>query len=467
MSQATVILITLVIYKIILIGFGLWAERRVKDNTDFFVGGRELGPVVTAVSFSASASSAWALLGLSGAAFIMGLSVLWILIGIIISLVITWLWIAPRMFHISHEKGFITLTDFITYDLKGKALSLSLILSAVVIVISFIFYVAAQFQGAGQTFATNFDMSLSSSILIGGLVIVAYTMLGGFWAVSLTDTLQGILMALGAFLLATMAVIEVGGFGALKDGLLAVVTPDQLSMTGGNVGLMAIGLIMGLLSVGLGMLGQPHLLNRFMALKSAESLPIAQTIGIGWYLLVYICMILLGFCGHILVPDIANPEGLFFRLTQDLFPLIIGGILTAAVLSAIMSTADSQLLVIASVISHDLKLEKIIKNRGLLISRLIMVATSLLAIAVAIFLPEAIFSRVLFAWNAIGAAFGPIVICRLAGMKLSDASVPLAISVGFFGTVILYLMPNMPGDFGERFLPFFTSIVLLWLMRRK
>lgn len=465
MERTTVVIITLVLYKLLLIGIGFWASRRNEDEEDFFLGGRGLGPVVAAISYSSSASSAWTLLGLSGAAYILGLRVIWIALGSIIGMFVAWFWIGPRLMRYSREKGHITLTDFLAQDSTGGTRSAIVVATSIIVILTFAFYVAAQFQGAGNTFSSTFELGMTESILLGALIIMIYTLLGGFWAVSVTDTLQGLLMAATAVLLPVAALAEVGGFSGFWQGLQSVSTPEQLSWTGGNAGLVAVGIIVGSLGIGFGTYGQPHLLVRFMALRDATALRQARLITIAWYLVVFLGMVFVGLVGHVLHAGIDNPETIFFTLTESLFSPVIGAMLLAAVLSAIMSTADSQLLVAASAISHDLGLGG--AQRRLLFSRLAIVMLVVFAVLVSLYLPEAIFSRVLFAWIALGSAFGPTVFVRLAGVNVRPGGVLLSILVGFGLAVTFYLMPNTPGDILERVVPFCAALGILLAARTK
>ncbi|MEE4173541.1 MAG: sodium/proline symporter [Xanthomonadales bacterium] len=465
MEKTTLVLITLVAYKLLLIGIGFWASRRNSDEEDFFLGGRGLGPVVAAISYSSSASSAWTLLGLSGAAYMLGLRVVWIALGSIIGMFVAWFWIGPRLRVYSREKGNLTLTDFLAEGSGGGTRRAIVLCTSIIIIFTFAFYVAAQFQGAGNTFSSTFDLGMTESILIGAAIIMIYTLLGGFWAVSVTDTVQGLLMAFTAVLLPVAALMEVGGFSGFWQGLQAVSTPAQLSLTGGNAGLMAVGVIVGSLSIGFGTYGQPHLLVRFMALRDDSALRQARLITIVWYLVVFLGMVFVGLVGHVLHAGIDNPETIFFVLTESLFTPIIGAVLLAAVLSAIMSTADSQLLVAASAISHDLGLGG--ERNRLLYSRLAIVMLVVFAVLVSLYLPEAIFSRVLFAWIALGSAFGPTVFARLAGVPLQPRGVLASILTGFGLAVTFYLLPNTPGDILERLVPFCAALAVLLMVRAR
>lgn len=465
MSRESIIVITLISYKLVLIGIGLWAQRRTTDTTDYFLGGRQLGAMVAAISYAAGSSSAWTLLGVSGAAFSLGVGVLWLLPGIIGCHIIAWFWIAPRLRRLSVDEQHLTLTDVLAHD-SGSARGRITVAASLITLFCFMFYVAAQFQGAGATFTSNFNISSTEAITLGAAIVLIYTLLGGFWAVSLTDTLQGLLMLLAAILLPIAALLAVGGIGPLIDGLHAVSTPSQLSWSAGNAGLMAVGFAAGMMLVGLGTFGQPHLLNRFMALKDEASMRTARFISVGWFVIVLIGMITLGLCGHVLSPATANGETLFFELTNSLFPVFIGAVITAAVLSAVMSTADSQLLVAASCVAHDLGLAKRSPQHALLISRLVMASVCIVAVIIATGLPASIFSRVLFAWNGLGAAFGPIVFARIMGWKIAPNAILPAMLTGFGLTALLYSLPNTPGDIAERLIPFAASMVIVWLARR-
>jgi len=467
MTQATIILITLVAYKLLLIGIGLWAQRRTSDNDDYFLGGRQLGPVVAAISYAASSSSAWTLLGVSGAAFTIGLGTLWLLPGIVTCHIIAWYWIAPRLWRLSEQRNFLTLTDVLAENTEGRNRTLIVGIASIIILFCFIFYVAAQFQGAGNTFTSNFDIAAWQAIVVGGFIVLLYTLLGGFWAVSLTDTLQGLLMLVASVVLPIAGLVAVGGFEQLSVGLQATASDSQLSWTAGNAGMLGLGFAAGMMLVGLGTFGQPHLLNRFMALRDDRALRQARVISVAWFVVVLSGMMLLGLCGRVLIPEASDGEALFFALTNELLPTVIGAVITAAVLSAIMSTADSQLLVAASAVAHDLGISKRFPQHTLLVSRVVMAMVCIVAIITAIALPASIFGRVLFAWNGLGAAFGPIIFARILGWPISGTATLAAMVVGFGSTAVLYSLPNTPGDIAERLIPFALALGIVLLDRSR
>ncbi len=453
-------------YQLVLLGIGFWASRRTTDGKDFFLAGRQLGPVVAAVSYASSASSAWTLLGLSGMAYAAGVSAVWVAAGSISGMFVAWWWIAPRLMGFSRAHDHLTLTDFLAHGTSGGAKRAIVYLSSLVVVFSFVFYIAAQFQGAGNLFSSTFDVSLAASIGIGAVVIMVYTMLGGFWAVSVTDTIQGFLMAVTALLLPAAAMISVGGAAGLAEGLHAVGSAEQVSLVANGGFWFAAGVIVGGLGIGIGTYGQPHLLVRFMALRDRGALLRARWIVAGWYFAVYLGMILLGLAGRVLFPELGDPETVFFNINEALLPPIIGAVLLAAVLSAIMSTADSQLLVAAGVIAHDLGFGHRGRASLLRVSRLMIVLIVAAAVAVALYLPESIFNRVLFAWIALGSAFGPTVFLRLAGYEAAPAAILLSILTGFSLSVLFYLMPDTPGEILERVAPFCCASAILAATRR-
>jgi sodium/proline symporter len=415
LDQATVILVTLVAYKLLLIGIGLLARGRNQDAEDFFLGGRKLGPVVAAISASASSSSAWTLLGASGFAWASGLSALWLFPACVGGFLINWLLIAPRLRQHPDAARAVTVTDFLLAPYGESRARALRALASLIVVATFVVYVAAQMKAAGGAFERVLDYDFATSIGIGAAVILVYTLLGGFWAVSLTDTVQGMMMAFTAIVLPLVVLGEVG-LADFLDGLGQSQVPGWSSLTGSAEGPAAFGFAMGLLGIGLGYPGQPHVVNRFLALDEGEAaLRRARLVAIAWAVVVYVGMIVLGLAGRMLFETLpgGDKENLLFYAAETQLPPILAGIMIAAVLSAVMSTADSQLLVAASSLSHDLGWGQGSPRRSLFISRLAIVGVLAMATALALVKDEAIFKRVIFAWSAVGASFGPLLVARL------------------------------------------------------
>jgi len=455
MDRSASVLVTLVIYNAILIGVGLWARGRNRDVQDFFLAGRGLGAWVAAISASASSSSAWTLLGVSGAAYAWGLPALWIFPATVGGFLLNWVWVAPRLQRLAATEQAVTLSEVVAPASTGDLRRIILRAAALIVVFCFTFYIASQFEAAGKAFESVFGLSKSTSILIGATIVLVYTLLGGFWAVSVTDSIQGLLMAVAALLLPVAALAAVGGFGPLLAGLAAAGNAGSPIIAGG---LVTVSFVFGLMGIGLGYPGQPHVVNRFMALRNDEALRQGRIIALAWAVLVYAGMLLLGLCSRVLFSDLGDSEQVLFRAATELLPSVIAGVMLAAVLSAIMSTADSQLLVAASAISYDWNLAGRSGAKGLTGTRRTVFVVLVMATVLALVWRADIFSRVLFAWSAAGSAFGPVLIMRLAGREVSPGATLAAMLLGFSLTVIISFFPDLPGDAAERLLPFFVAL---------
>ena len=466
MDNTAVVLVTLVIYNALLISVGLWARGRNRSVEDFFLGGRGLGPWVAAISASASSSSAWTLLGVSGAAYAWGLPALWLFPATVGGFLLNWAWVAPRLQRLAREEGAVTLSEVVAPSTLGELRQVILRVAALIIVFCFVFYVASQFEAAGKAFESVFGLSKATSILVGAGIVLAYTMLGGFWAVSVTDSIQGILMVVAAIVLPFAALTAVGGFGPLSGGLAELGNTGSPLNDGSFGGLTSLFFVLGLFGIGIGYPGQPHVVNRYMALKDEKSVRQGRIIALSWAVLVYSGMLLLGLCARVMFSDLGDSEQVLFRAAGVLLPPVIAGVMLAAVLSAIMSTADSQLLVASSAISYDWHLASQREKTGLSGMRTTVVGVLILATILALVWRADIFSRVLFAWSAAGSAFGPILIMRLLGRSLSERSTLAAMMTGFSLTVAISWLPDMPGDFAERILPFIAAITIAFLGSR-
>ncbi|MBT7922201.1 MAG: sodium/proline symporter [Candidatus Marinimicrobia bacterium] len=460
MTKPTAILVTLVIYKIVLILIGLWANKRTKSTSDYFLGGRKLGPWVAALSASASSSSAWTLLGVSGAAYLWGLPAIWLFPATLSGFMINWFYIAPRLSVHGAKVGAITLTDVLAKDDNGFSIKELRWLASVIILFCFVFYIASQFDAAGQSFQSTFGIDKNISIILGAGIILIYTLLGGFWAVSVSDTIQGIMMALSAIILPIVAVSQAG----LGNIVASFSNQSIFSSPSGMGGIFALGFIFGTLGIGIGYPGQPHVVNRFMAIEPGEKVRQGRMIAFGWALIIYPGMIFLGWAGRILM-DIAGHEQILIVMGNQLLPPVLAGIILAAVLSAIMSTADSQLLVAASSVSHDLKSsgEEFSLNQ----TRIVVAVICVISVFMAIFVDKSIYSRVLFAFSAMGAAFGPLLIGRMQGGVPKNNAIS-AMAVGFFGTLLFYYSDMKPeGNPLERLIPFSLAFIIVQMGRKK
>jgi sodium/proline symporter len=467
MQNTTAVLLTLLAYNAILIGVGLWANARNQGVSDFYLAGRGLGAWTAALSASASSSSAWTLLGVSGAAYAWGTPALWLFPATVGGFLFNWTWVGPRLRKLSREEDAVTLSAVIAPARLGVYRQTVLRIATCIVVFCFVFYIASQFEAAGKAFEATFSLPKNASILIGAGIVLAYTMLGGFWAVSVTDTIQGMLMFAAAILLPVMSLIAVGGVGELQAGLAEAGTAGSPLPVGPMSGLFALFFVLGTLGIGVGYPGQPHVVNRFMALKDEGNLRQGRIIALGWASVVYAGMLILGLCARVLFADLGDSEQVLFHSAQTLLPAVVAGIVLAAVLSAIMSTADSQLLVASSAISYDWNLGGGEPQHSIKHARISVVLVLILATILALVWRADIFSRVLFAWAALGSAFGPLLIVRLLGYEVSVRGTIASMVTGFGLTVILSALPNTPGDVAERVVPFLLALGLALIARER
>lgn len=482
LSEATVILVTLVAYKVLMICVGLWATSRNRNEADFFLGGRGLGPFVAGLSYAASTSSAWVILGFSGFVFTIGVSALWMVPGIWAGYAVAWLYFGRRLREESRAHQQVTLTDFMLQDAPARTRTkgLATILAAALVVFCFIFYVAAQLDAAGNALAENFGMSVPSAIVLGAVIVVFYSLLGGFWAVSITDMVQAAIMMVVSVGVPVAALVAAGGPADVWATLSASMPSGYLRVDGGHASLVFLGFVVGLVGMSLGALGQPHLLSRLMAVRGEAERRQGYLITFAWGIVVFTGMVTLGLSGRALMPELALPETLFYRATSDYLPAIVAGIATAAVLSAVMSTVDSLLLAASAAVAHDMGVNRRFPGREALASRASVLGVAVFAVLLALNLPDTIFNRVLFAWSALGAAFGPVVLFRVAGHRVGANAALAVMAAGFATTVVFYTfgaMPptdsilsvaaHLPGDPFERVVPWLPGVAVLVLATRR
>lgn len=474
-----IILSILLLYTIALLGIGAWAKSRNQSEKDFFVGGRQLGPWVAGLSYAASTSSAWALLGFTGFVYALGLSALWIVPGVWIGYAVVWLVMGPRLNAESHQRDYVTPTDFVLGKRGGITRHRTAILASTLIAICFIFYIAAQFDAAGKAFIEHFEVDLWLAVIIGAVVILIYSFIGGFWAVSVTDMVQAIIMLIVALVVGCMALVELGGVGAMIDLLKDIAPAGYLRISGEYAGLILLGFIAGTLGITLGAFGQPQLLVRLMAVKDERSRRQGFFIVLFWGVFIYIALSFLGLAGRALFPAMPDGEALLYTAADQLLPTVLAGVAVAATLSAVMSTADSILLSASAALAHDTGLNRRFPGRELLVSRFSVLAITVLAVVLTLVLPDTIFNRVLFAWSALGAAFGPIMFFRVFGRQVSMGASALSMLLGFGCTLLFYsagtvsgasdnlivYLAKLPGDPFERLFPWLPGLVVLFADR--
>jgi sodium/proline symporter len=427
-----------IVYAGIMLWIGYIVSRSTHSPTDFFLANRSLKAWVTAVSSTASSESAWAVLGTVGLAYKDGLSALWFFPGCLLGYGLNWFFVAERLRKYSREKKIITIPDYLETHFTDNT-HLIRIISVIIIFACMMAYIAAQFLAIGKTFDAIFDIPHLVSIPIGGTIIIIYTMMGGFRAVAWTDFIQGLIMVVGLVVLSLAAVIELGGFSVIAQKVNEA-APTALTLMGGKTIPVFLGSMVGLLGIGLGYPGQPHVITRYMAAKDSKTIKKGMWIAFGWGTLMYSSAILLGICGQVLFPSLADAEHLFPIAAENLLPVFFTAIVLTGVLAAIMSTVSSQIIVAASAIAHDIY-NKVIhvsltSSQIIKISRLTIFVIGLGAMLVALMDTRVIFWFVLFAWSGLGASFGPVILFTLYSKKVTRNGAIGGILTGFFTTIV-------------------------------
>jgi sodium/proline symporter len=436
MEPAT--LITFIVYLIGMLGIGMAAYKLTSNLSDYVLGGRRLGPGVAALSAGASDMSSWLLLGLPGAVYASGgMNQIWIAVGLTVGAYLNWQFVAKRLrIYTKKANDSITIPDFLENRFRDKS-KLLRIISALVILLFFTFYTASGMVGGAKLFEASFGLTYTQALWIGAIVIISYTFLGGFLAVSWTDFIQGILMFLALIVVPIVVISNLGGFGETvnKVGSIDPTYLDAFS------GMTVIGII-SLLAWGLGYFGQPHIITRFMAIKSVKDVPKARLIGMSWMVFALFGAIFTGFAGIAYFADggLADGEQVFIQFTQVVFNPWVAGILLAAILAAIMSTIDSQLLVSSSAIAEDIYRSVFRKEASekelIWIGRVAVVVIALIAIGLASNPDSSVLSLVSYAWGGFGAAFGPVIILSLFWKRMTGKGALAGMIVGAATVVI-------------------------------
>ncbi len=453
MSAEISIIISFVIYFLALLFAGIYFYKKTTSTSEYLLGGRSLNSWVTSLSAQASDMSGWLLLGLPGAAYLSGLEASWIAIGLAIGTYLNWKFIAKRLRQYTEIAGdSLTLSDFFENRFRDKKKILRLV-SAIFILVFFIVYTSSGFVAGGKLFSTAFGLPYFTALTIGVLFLVSYTFLGGFLAVCWTDFFQGMLMLVAILIVPLMAVKLLGGPGATID-LIHLVNPELLNpFTAADGSPISALALISLLAWGLGYFGQPHILVRFMAISSSSQIKKARIIAIVWVILSLSAAVLVGLVGRVYLttPLIgADSEKVFMIMAQEMFPTILTGFLLAAILSAIMSTADSQLLVSASALSEDFYKAFLRPNASgkelLWVSRLTVVFVSIIAYVLAFNPESSILDLVAYAWAGFGAVFGPTIILSLFWKRMTGRG---ALAGMITGGIIVILWKNLQGGIFE------------------
>ncbi|EAH6693921.1 sodium/proline symporter PutP [Campylobacter coli] len=429
----TPIAIMFVAYAALMLYIGFYFYRQNKNTEDYFLGGRSLGPVVSALSAGASDMSGWLLMGLPGALYASGLIESYIAIGLSIGALLNWSFVAKRLrIYTSVIANSITIPDYFETRFDDDKHILRIV-CAIVILIFFTFYVSSGLVGGAKLFEATFGIRYEYALTTGTLIIVAYTFLGGYKAVCWTDLLQGLLMMGALIVVPAVMLYHLGGFGEAM-AVIEEIKPNALSM-GEGIGALSI---VSALAWGLGYFGQPHILVRFMSIRSTKDIPAATFVGISWMVISLIGACFIGLLGiayvHKFGLTLQDPEKIFIVMSQLLFNPWIAGILLSAILAAIMSTASSQLLVSSSTIAEDFYkriFNKEASNKTVMnLGRIGVLLVALVAFVISTDKESSVLSIVAYAWAGFGASFGSVMLFSLFWSRMTRIGAILGMITG-------------------------------------
>ena len=440
MSNQTLQLVSIGIYLAGMLFIGWYAYRRTSNLPDYMLGGRSLGPAVTALSAGAADMSGWLLMGLPGGIYVSGLADAWIAIGLTIGAYLNWKLVAPRLRSYTQiANDSITIPSYLENRFKDRT-KLLRIVSGIVILIFFTFYVSSGMVSGAVFFENSFNTNYHTGLYIVGGVVVAYTLFGGFLAVSYTDFIQGLMMLLALLLVPAIGIFKTGG-PAETFATIRAIDPTLLDLFKGTT-------FLGIISAaawGLGYFGQPHIIVRFMAIKTVKEIKSARRIGMSWMIIsligtIFTALIGLAFFQQQTQYALKNPEAVFITLSQILFHPLFAGFALAAILAAIMSTISSQLIVTSSALVEDLYkmvVRKAAKDKELVfLGRLAVLIVAIIAAALAYKQNNTILSLVAYAWAGFGASFGPVILLSLFWKKITNWGALFGMIVGAVTVII-------------------------------
>ncbi len=470
--------IIFIFYLVFLLVVGFFSYNYSKTQEEYLLAGRNLGPWITAFSERASGESAWLLLALPGSVILLGLVEIWTVLGIILGIYFSWSLIAEKLREETEKYNALTIPQYLHLKFNDKS-NIIILFSAMIISFFFLFYVSAQFHASGKVLNSLFGLNPIAGISIGAFIIVLYTLMGGFFAVAWTDLLQGILM------IGTLVILPLAGLIELADSDISILggleSADRVfknynfSFFGGQKGLYVLVPVLSGLSWGFGYLGQPHLLIRYMAIGNSKDIKIAKKIAIFWAIPGIIGAFMIGIVSimyfgpeHFILID---PEQAMPLLALEILHPIIAGFFISGAVAAMMSTADSQLLVSASAITQDIYVQylgKNIKQFDLVrLSRITILILGLIAYSIAIISEiqgKKIFGIVSYAWSGLGSSFGPVLLMTLWWDKISKKGVIAGLITGFLTTIIWANFEILSSKVSERLISFIFSIVAIFFV---
>lgn len=415
---STVLLSVFAIYVLGILALGVVATKFYSGTEEgYFLSDRDLGPISVALSAGASDSSGWIFIGAAGLAYAVGIATMWMLPGILIGYIFTYVFVAPRLRRYTSRHDLITIPDIFDHRFDDST-NLLRITASLILLVFFTAYVGSQFTAAATAFEVILNTDFTTGLLIAGVITAVYTFFGGFKGVVWSDVIQGFMMAVVLVVFPIVLILQMGGWGSFINDV-GTTDPALLDAFGGQAGIGLLGFVIGLAGIGLGYPGLPHFLQRFIGSDSDETIESATVIGVVWVIIVMTGSNLLGLIGRTMYPpdQLGNQEYIFPTMVMDMMHPVIAGLVLAAIMAAIMSSADSFLMMVSQTATRDIYRKTLGKNPGqkttVWIGRGAVVAIGALGLVIASFQLQIVFWFVLYAFAGLGASFGPTLFLSL------------------------------------------------------
>lgn len=469
-------LIVFVLYLAVLMVITVYTARKSKNSSDFISGGRKIGGVSLALSERATGESAWLILGLTGEAYLIGIQAIWFALGCVVGIFFIWFAMGNRLRKESETTAALTMTSLISKKFPGAEKAIGTI-SSLIIIFFLLFYITAQFCGGGKVLLDTFGIDQTWGIVIGSLIVVFYCMIGGFITVVTTDVFQAVLMIISLIVMPIILLFIIASNNIDFATSLQKAGETYLSATGGKTGMGAFILILSGMSWALGYTGQPHLLTRMMVIKNQKDYNKARWVAGFWTLIAYTGALLIGYIGIVFVQEGLIGGDSVARLSADkgnelIFPVlvnvfmapVIAGFLLSGAISAMMSTASSEIILCSSAITEDIygnyTKKKMAQKKELWFNRLITLLVGLVAFFLALNPGDSIFKMVSYAWSGIGSSFGPALLLILFWKRVSRAGVIASLLSGTIGTIIWKEFFEKPTEISERLVSFIFAFLM-------
>ncbi|MBB6094801.1 sodium/proline symporter [Povalibacter uvarum] len=455
MSRSTAALIALSVYGAVLVAIALWGGRRTHNGNDFFLASRRLNAWLVGFSHTANATPAWLLLAFGGSAFAWGLSAIWIWGAVVAGYLLNGFYVAPRLRQLAVGQGSLTLTQVLSADGGDRLQPLIIRSAALILSIALLLEVSAVLHLASSVFAENLGFDVTSSCITAVAAIVIFALVGGFWALSLSDVVQiGVLLVV-VVIVPLLALAVTDGREQMEIGFQAL-GPATTDWFGGKTGVVALAFVLGVSGLGFELTGQAHALNRFMAARDEVTLRRARWISVASVAALLGVTLIAGWTASVVYAGLEQPERAVFVVIDRVLPPGLAAVIIALVLGVVLMGMGNRLLVLASCLSADMK--RAVSPLSFAWARVVLVFYAIVALCLALYGGESLLNRAMFAFTAMGAAFGPLLLVRLTGKRVRPGSTLGAMWAGFVLTLLFHVLPDAPGDFLERVFPFVAAL---------